>query len=210
MFKASKLLPVSAALTLALSAAVPTALSQSGDKVEFDVNFESLGLAEDAKATEASMTVDGLTLTVTAQGQELNNASKGKAIGVSGNKTGQINADEQLTLAFDRDVMLNRMDFNGLKQKDESQPAESARVGIQALDLEFTVTHNVVAPGNDKIEAKSGDRIVFKGKKFLVPAGQPITIMADDDETRFAFQGITVTTAGDDTADDAEAGDEPN
>ena len=197
-------LPLTILSTLLIGLGLSSVAGAQDQKVAFEVNFANLGLAEDASPSEARMTVAGLTLTVSAGSNQLNNASKGKALGVAGNRTGQINADETLTLTFDRDVVLNRMDFNGLKQKDESQPAESARVSIAALDLEFTVTHDVVAPDHDKIQAKAGDRVTFKGKKFRLPAGEPIVLEAAGEETRFTFQGITVQTADENSDDDSE------
>lgn len=159
---------------------------------EFETNASTLGIAEGVnEPTSADLTVDDITLTVASDQLKLDDSNKGKTVGISGNGTGQINADEKLVLTFDRDVVLNKITLSGVKENEDGSP-ETAVVTIEDLDLELTLSAETVEPEIENIEAKGAVRVIFKGRGFVLPAGAEIALTAGTEGSTFTLRSIDV------------------
>lgn len=140
-----------------------------------------------------SVTVDGITATFSQlQGDDLQDASNGQGLGVSGNNTGQINAtsafvdpelgevaavEESVLVTFDQDVYLEQVVLNGFGT------SELASVSVGALTTPFVT-----------------GTLDFAPQTLLVTQGTAVQITANDNLTgtgntnsRFNLDTLTVS-----------------
>lgn len=171
--------PIHALTAVLLAASAPLASAE--------LVFETHGSTVSGIDTASGeMEVDGVTLTIEAGGEgddavlaatsNKDDTLLGVGVATSERKNGNLDAGETLTLTFDREVELLRLNF-GFVGTDAEDAATFQLGDAEPVSVYGSKNDPVVDPATEGVSFENGeDAVTFEPGRFVLPAGTPILL----------------------------------